>query len=248
MKKALFLIPVFLCQIQAAAAQEIFDLIRKGDASAVKALIEKSPEVVRTRLADGATPLHVASMNNRGEIVSLLLDKKPDLEARNDYGRTPLILCARELGQAETGRLLIDAGADVNAADKFGSTALELAAWRGKADFVDLLLAKGAKVPESGRQFALLLSLSASQGFPALFKKLAGEEEALKASVSRDPGLLHSAAAGGSAEIIAALIDIGLDPKAPDRFGWTPLHYAARDGRTEAVRTLLERGAALEAR
>jgi len=33
-----------------------------------------------------------------------------------------------------------------------------------------------------------------------------------------------------------------------DRFGWTPLHYAARDGRTNAARILIERGAPLDAR
>ena len=67
------------------------------------------------------------------------------MEAKNDYGRTALVLCARERGQLATARVLIDAGADVNAADKFGSTALELAAWRGKAELIDLLLEKGPR-------------------------------------------------------------------------------------------------------
>ena len=60
--------------------------------------------------------------------------------------------------------------------------------------------------------------------------------------------LLHSAAAGGSAEIVGLLIDKGFPPDRADRFGWTPLHYAARDGRTEAARILIERGAPLDAR
>jgi ankyrin repeat protein len=61
-----------------------------------------------------------------------------------------LVLCARERGEAGTARLLLDAGADVNAADKFGDTAIGLAAWRGKREVVDLLLARGAKVPAEG--------------------------------------------------------------------------------------------------
>ena len=89
-------------------------------------------------------------MSDRTEVVAALLRRGASIEARNDYRRTPLMLCARERGQAATGRLLIEAGADVNAEDKFGSTALELATWRGKAEFIDLLLEKGAKVPRSG--------------------------------------------------------------------------------------------------
>jgi ketosteroid isomerase-like protein len=60
--------------------------------------------------------------------------------------------------------------------------------------------------------------------------------------------LLHSAAAGGSAEIVALLLEKGFPPGKADRFGWTPLHYAARDGRTDAARILIEKGAPLDAR
>ncbi len=60
--------------------------------------------------------------------------------------------------------------------------------------------------------------------------------------------LLHAAAAGGSAEIVGLLLDKGFRPGEADRFGWTPLHYAARDGRTDAARVLVERGAPLDAR
>lgn len=60
--------------------------------------------------------------------------------------------------------------------------------------------------------------------------------------------LLHSAAEGGSAEIVGLLLEKGFDPARADRFGWTPLHYAARDGRAEAARVLIEKDAPLNAR
>ena len=270
---ALFLLPGQL------RAQDAFELLRKGDVQAVKALIERSPKLVEAvdrngntllhsaargddvslvgfLLGKGAkvdalnatkiTPLALAAMNGRAETVAALLKAGAGLETKDDYGRTPLVLCARERGQAATGRVLIEAGADINAVDRFGDSTLSLAAWRGKVDFVDLLLDKGAKLP-TGRLAYQVLFLSASQGLTRLFKAIA-EGKDLKAVAAEVPDLLNSAASGGSAEILGVLLDLGLDPAKADPFGWTPLHYAARDGRTDAVRKLLERGAPIDAR
>jgi hypothetical protein len=206
--------------------QEIFDLFRKGDVPAVRAMIEKSPQLVDARDGDGARP--PLRRFQRDPSRPVLIDKGAKIEAvdaksrrlsispsrttgggrrcpprtraavegRDDYQRTPSS-SAPEQGSA-LGRLLIEAGADVNAKDKFGSDALELAAWRGKADFVDLLLEKGARVPESGERWQMAVSQAASQGLSKLFRRLTdGRDEASVLAASRS--ILHDAAAGGSA-------------------------------------------------
>jgi ankyrin repeat protein len=187
-------------------------------------------------------------MNNRTEAVAVLLKRGADLETRDDYGRTALILCARERGQAPTGRLLIEAGADANAVDKFGDGALSLAAWRGKSDFIDLLLEEGARVPESGEPWQKMLFQAVDKGMTTLFRLLTDRSQDLRPVDPSGQSLLHSAAAGGSADIVGLLIERGFDAAKADRFGWTPLHYAARDGRTEAARILIEKGAPLNTR
>ena len=284
MKKFAFLFCFFMAILAnsvPAQSQEIFDLLRKGETQAIKALVEKSPQIVGAQDGNGMTPLHyaasggsadlihyfadkgakldlqnpqlktplhLAAANDRKDAVAALLKRGAPLEKQDNYGRTALILCARERGQTATGRILIEAGADVHAADKFGSTALELAAWRGKVEFVDLLLEKGARVPPSGSQWQGMLSDAASKGMTTLFRRLIEGKPDLKSVDPSGVHLLHSASAGGSAEIIGLLIDRGFEPVKPDRFGWTPLHYAARDGRAGAARVLIDRGAPIDIR
>ncbi len=216
------------------------------DTRLIRFLIDKGASLEAVN-ASVKTPLHIAAINDQSEAAAVLLERGAKVEARDDYGRTALILCARERGQAATGRVLIAAGADVNAVDRFGSSALELAAWRGKKDFVDLLLDRGVKLPEGGDAWRMGISLAATKGLTRFFFALAeGHEDS--SVLAAGPSLLHDAAAGGSAEIVGLLLDKGCRPSMPDRFGWTPLHYAARDGRTDAARILIGRGASPDAR
>jgi ankyrin repeat protein len=54
---------------------------------------------------------------------------------------------------------------------------------------------------------------------------------------------LHSAAAGGSCEIVERLLQAGADVNASHQGGHTPLHAAAGAGRLDMVRALLAHGA-----
>jgi ankyrin repeat protein len=68
----------------------------------------------------------------RHEVVSLLLDRKANVEHRAKTGLTPLMEAASG-GYTEVGRVLLDKGADVNAAPVPSSrdTALTIAADKG---------------------------------------------------------------------------------------------------------------------
>lgn len=59
---------------------------------------------------------------------------------------------------------------------------------------------------------------------------------------------LQAAASSGNEDLLNFLIDQGLPVDTPTPNGWTPLFIAARDGRAEAAKLLLFRGADVNAR
>ena len=194
------------------------------------------------------TPLAIAAVRGQEEMVDLLIKQGAGLEVKNDYGRTPLVLAAREMGGIGVIRKLVDAGADITSKDNYDSDALELAAWRGSKDVVDFLLEKGAALPVDDRRAGLVMGSAVSHGLTNLFFKLQDRVTDFEFEGDGGGGLIHTASAGGSAEIMRVLIDRGLDINERDPYDWTPLHYAADNGRAEAINLLLDRGADLNAR
>ncbi|KAH7000722.1 ankyrin repeat-containing domain protein [Ilyonectria destructans] len=74
-------------------------------------------------------------------IVKLLLEKGADVEAKDEYGRTPLSWAAED-GHEDIVKLLFEKGADVEAKDKHGGTPLSRAAAKGDEAIVKLLQQK----------------------------------------------------------------------------------------------------------
>jgi serine/threonine-protein phosphatase 6 regulatory ankyrin repeat subunit B len=93
------------------------------------------------------TPLHSAcgSLSPKADFLKHLLDQKPNLNALDSQGRTPLLRAA-ERGSVVAATLLLERGADVSARDKEGATALHYAAKISRNDLISLLLKHGGEV------------------------------------------------------------------------------------------------------
>lgn len=96
----------------------------------------------------GCTTLHEAAREGYVYDVERLLDEGADVNARDDFGNTPLLL-ALDRGKTKVAKLLIDRGADVNVMNKKGWTALMLAAVGGYTDMAKILIEKGADVDKA---------------------------------------------------------------------------------------------------
>lgn len=83
--------------------------------------------------------MHIASVARETELALSLINKGADVNAKDNYGMTPLHW-ASESGRKTFASLLIDKGADVKAKDNKGRTAEDLAKLAKKKERNDSLI------------------------------------------------------------------------------------------------------------
>ena len=221
--------------------------VARGHLSTTNLLLDRGADINAVNFTE-TSALLFAVRANRLETARLLIDRGADLELANDYGRTPLLWCARETGNYDMAVMLLDAGANLDATDRFESTPIELVSWRGFTDLVNLFLDRGCRLPGEGHAANTMLDNATSKGLDRLYLKLLdnGVEVDTRADISGS--WLHRAATGGSTVILEDLLRRGAEIGAVDGYGWTPLHHAAHWGKIDAIRFLLEKGADPEVR
>ncbi|GIZ53848.1 ankyrin repeat domain-containing protein [Noviherbaspirillum aridicola] len=135
----------------------------------------------------------------------------------------------------------------IDSPDAQRRTPLMLAAMRGHAETVDLLLQKGANLKAVTRGRDTALHLAASHGHVEVIGRLiaAGAEIDASNGSRRTPAML--AAEGGHAAVLDVLLEQGANLKAVTRGGNTALHLAARHGHVGVIRRLIAAGAGLDA-
>ena len=231
----------------------------KGDEVRAKRLISRGADVnVRMKAGLnpntwGATPLHLAARRDCVEIVEELIRAGADKDAVDDLGFSALHAALRD-GADAAAQALIRAHAKVRSDTRDGQSEyalknrgqpLETALEHASITTVQLMLAAGADPLSDigdnamayvdGPDRLAKLQLLVARGF-----RVEG--------LSRRGRPLHLAAASNDAAAVAFLLDHGADIEArggSDKF--TPLLAAAYMGSSDAVKTLLERGASPKA-
>lgn len=94
-----------------------------ASAALVRALLDAGANA--THIDDmGDTPLHLVRSLDAAAIVPLLVKAGGDLEATDEYGRTPLMTQIISQAPPEAVRAMIDAGADIFAADEYSEMSI----------------------------------------------------------------------------------------------------------------------------
>jgi Ankyrin repeats (3 copies) len=107
----LALILLFAAQTPEAARQEAYlDAVRKGDAAAVKAVLDQNVEV-DAKFLDDRTALSFAAERGSVEIVKMLLEHGADVNAKDTSNHATAMTWALEKGHVEIIRLLLEKGA-----------------------------------------------------------------------------------------------------------------------------------------
>jgi uncharacterized protein len=171
-----------------------------------------------------------------------LLDQHADVNVRSEDGSTAL-LWAAHWNDLQTAELLVRAGADANAANDLRMTPLSQACTNGSVAFVNLLLKAGAN-PDTP---------IGTGETPLMTCARVGEVDAVRALLvrgadvnAREPTQHQTAVMWAAAErhpnVLQALIEARADLAAHTKMGFTALHFAARAGDIESVRTLVAAG------
>ncbi len=134
-------------------------------------------------------------------------------------------------------------GADIKTPDWDGNTPLQVAAEHGNADAVTALISLGADIEARGENGATPLHWASTADAVNALIALGADIEA-RDSFGATP--LNGAY---STETVIALLEARAEPNTREESrGFTPLHYAALWGNTEAIEALVTAGAAIEAR
>jgi ankyrin repeat protein len=126
---------------------DIFDAAAGGNQVRVQELAKSIPGIANLRLPDGRTPLHFATAAGQADASVALQTAGADLSA--NAPETPLLAavdCPDAPAALAMSVSLLNNASDPNACRKDGATALHLAAARGYAEIVRLLVHRGADI------------------------------------------------------------------------------------------------------
>lgn len=208
-----------------------------------------------------------ASRNGRSEVVRMILKRGFDINARYRQGQTPLVKTVQSGNEAMI-KLLLARGADIDVVDANGNSALMTAASRGRRNVVEMLLDAGADPGPTNWRGESALVLAAARGHVDVVKLLCERTAGSTGRPSADRAALYAAVRHQQPDVVklfwvpgttldldmaVALGDLTQIREHLDRYedidraerelrSESLLLIAARHGRTNVVKLLLERG------
>jgi len=215
-----------LMRAGAETAGALHTAAQGGHEEIVKYLLGSGAASVAEKDETGRTPLHVAALWGRTEVVHLLLLRGADRDALNNNGRTPLFL-ATTVGQTASALVLLAAGADANIRSSVvhvsKESAVDVAAKEGHVSILRAAIEHGGHVNTVGSNMGSPLDYAAANGHAEAIDVLVEAGANVKARGRGGRTSLHHAADG---PVARALLKHGADINARDESSQTPLHHA----------------------
>ena len=198
---------------------------------------------------DIASLLHLGVYAGSERVVDWVVERGGELEESNLFGRTPLLLAARN-GRLGVVRKLVESGANVTARDKYARNVLHAASQSGNVQVVRFVYGlRVANVEQKDRSGRSPLSVACEAGHVDVVKVMVEEVGADVDVEGKDShGPLFWACGGGNMEVVGMLVELGSGSGVGKDGGvWVSgLVKAAEKGQVETVRALIGMGVGVD--
>ncbi|XP_056311074.1 ankyrin repeat domain-containing protein 16 [Danio aesculapii] len=222
-----------------------------GHYECVRFLIGRGAKVDSLKKADW-TPLMMACTRRNLEVIQELLDYGAEPMLQNKDGWSSFHIACREGDPAIINHLLLAKPEIWKTKSKTGRTPLHTAAMHGCEDAVKILLRSCCYEPDEKDSCGVTPFMDAIRnGHIAVAKLLLEDHQASPSAVDilgAQP--IHQASVTAQEEALSFLVHhLGMDINSrATKLELTALHYAAKEGHTSTIKTLLALGANLHAR
>ena len=195
--------------------------VQNGHLEIVRFLCSIGADVDRP-IHDGATPVFIAAYRGYVDIVKFLIEKGADLERPNSKGNTPFFICCQHC-RLDIAELLADRGVALEPVNEAGSTPFFFACQEGNLAVVDFLAKRGVDC-KRGKNGITPFHMACYRGHLDVVTRTAAWPWPLFARRSK-PALAPR----------YLTVEKGMNPRAIDGHGRTPLEVARRAQRDDVV-------------
>lgn len=226
--------------------------LHKAQSSEVAECLIKSEVNIEAKNADGKTLLSEMCKEGKTEAVHLLIQAGANIDVKDNYGVTPLMLASRWSGNEQIVAELIENGANIEAKDEDGDTALQYVL---NKECAKLLIDAGADIHTKNANNESILENAVCAECAQLFINLGLDVN--EKDGDGDTPLTACAACRfkeepeGELETLQVLLNAGANVDAANNEGYTALMYIAELSRLKrplkfvkkALELLIENGA-----
>jgi ankyrin repeat protein len=184
-----------------------------------------------------------AAVSGDTEVMSALLNSKPELAVSKNVAGHTLVLVAASWGSAGVVRLLLANHAEVDPKAVNGSTALIFALLNGHQEAAQALVDAKADANARDAEGETALMGASMKGFLGVVRSLLVAKADVNAKANDGSTALIDASLQGHLDVVRALIAAKADVNAKQNDSITALDAASSNGYAEIVRTLLDANA-----
>ena len=206
--------------------QPLFEAIKAGRAEEVNRLVRENPALLKTRDANGASPLLIAIYYQKADIAKALADAAGSID----------MFEAAALGRVDRiKQLLREDQSLASAYAPDGFPAVGLAAFFGHLDAVKALIAAGADIHAAAKNALKVQAIHAAVASKNLDIVRTVLEAGADPNAAQQQGFrpMHESGSSGSRELAELLMKYGGDPTLKNDEGKSTITFAREKGHAE---------------